>query len=199
MDAQALRRDAWGAVLALAFIIAVAAAALSSLLALLEMATGLVMDLGVGRRPAVLAVGGAALPAGLPSAWSLEVFDNQDWVWGRGLLVAGAFFAGAVLRRGARRFRAEHLLTGRRAGSTRPLGGSREPRGGRSRPGGAGRSGSLAGPRCRTWPYLASLSFSALVFSCSEFSWMNARMSSERLSSFSHCSRYSVTGNRPIP
>lgn len=101
-----------GAVLAVAFFVAVAAAALSSLLAMLEMATRVVMDLGLRRRPAVLVVGAAALLAGLPSAWSLEVFNNQDWVWGLGLLVSGAFFGGAVLRHGARRFRAEHLAPG---------------------------------------------------------------------------------------
>jgi NSS family neurotransmitter:Na+ symporter len=30
---------------------------------------------------------------GLPSAYSLDFFSNQDWVWGLGLIVSGIFIA----------------------------------------------------------------------------------------------------------
>lgn len=98
-----------GQLIAVLFFLAVTVAALTSLLAMLEMATRVVMDFGLKRRRAVLVVGGLAVLGGLPSAWSLEVFNNQDWVWGLGLLISGAFFCGAALHIGARRFREAHL------------------------------------------------------------------------------------------
>ena len=36
-------------------------------------------------------------------------FDNQDWVWGLGLMISGMFFLMIVLKIGPRRFRAEIL------------------------------------------------------------------------------------------
>lgn len=48
--------------------------------------------------------GGAGLVFGLPSALSMPVFQNQDWVWGVGLILSGLFFA-----LGARRFGVEKL------------------------------------------------------------------------------------------
>jgi len=103
-------RMAGGHLLAVVFFLAVAVAALSSLLAMLELATRVLMDFGIRRRQATLLVGGVGFLAGLPSAWSLDVFNNQDWVWGLGLLLSGAFFTAAALRFGARRFRQELLV-----------------------------------------------------------------------------------------
>ncbi|MCU0636282.1 MAG: hypothetical protein MUE41_15550, partial [Gemmatimonadaceae bacterium] len=45
----------------------------------------------------------------LPSAFSIDILHNQDWVWGVGLMMSGLFFALAVWRIGATRFRAEQL------------------------------------------------------------------------------------------
>ncbi len=39
----------------------------------------------------------------------------------------------------------------------------------------------------------------SFVFNCASFAAMNARISSDIFSSFSHCSLYKVTGKRPIP
>lgn len=100
---------AGGRLLAVVFFLAVTVAALSSLLAMLEMATRVLMDFGLRRRRAVLVVAGVSFAVGLPSAWSLSVFENQDWVWGLGLLLSGAFFAGAVIRHGVARFRKDFL------------------------------------------------------------------------------------------
>ena len=36
-------------------------------------------------------------------------FNNQDWVWGLGLIISGAFFAFAVIKRGVKRFRQTYL------------------------------------------------------------------------------------------
>jgi NSS family neurotransmitter:Na+ symporter len=41
----------------------------------------------------------------MPSALSLGFFQNQDWVWGVGLMLSGLFFAFGVLRYGLDRFR----------------------------------------------------------------------------------------------
>ena len=46
---------------------------------------------------------------GVPSALSLQVLHNQDWVWGVALLLSGLFFAIAVITNGVRRFREEQL------------------------------------------------------------------------------------------
>ncbi|HQU72571.1 MAG: sodium-dependent transporter, partial [Calditrichaeota bacterium] len=46
---------------------------------------------------------------GLPSALSQDFFNNQDWVWGLGLILSGSFFAFAVLRKGVSAFRLKYL------------------------------------------------------------------------------------------
>ena len=47
----------------------------------------------------------------MPSAWKLGFFQNQDWVWGLGLMVSGLFIALAVIKFGASRFRDEIVNT----------------------------------------------------------------------------------------
>jgi hypothetical protein len=39
----------------------------------------------------------------------------------------------------------------------------------------------------------------SFAFNCASFAAMKARISSAMSSSFTHCSLYSVTGNRPMP
>ncbi len=80
-------------------------AALSSLIAMFEMACRVLMDLGMARRRAAVVVVVTAAALGIPSATNLGVFQNQDWVWGIGLLVSGLFVALAVNRYGPARFR----------------------------------------------------------------------------------------------
>ena len=86
------------------FFLALSFAALTSLISMLELATRVLQDFGAERRRALLLVGGAGFLFGLPSALSMDVFDNQDWVWGLGLILSGLFFA-----LGARRFGIERL------------------------------------------------------------------------------------------
>ncbi|WP_457566776.1 sodium-dependent transporter [Caldithrix abyssi] len=71
-------------------------AALSSLISMIELATRVLMDFGLKRKRAVLSIGLATFLFGAPSALSLEFFNNQDWVWGLGLLLSGLFFAFVV-------------------------------------------------------------------------------------------------------
>ena len=89
------------------FFAALSFAALTSLIAMLELATRVLIDLGFERRPALLWVGAAGFLCGMPSALSLSVFQNQDWVWGVGLMLSGLFFAIAASRFGLERLRGE--------------------------------------------------------------------------------------------
>ena len=91
------------------FFLALTFAALTSLIAMVELATRSVMDLGVPRKKAILLISFFGILFGMPSAWSLEVFSNQDWVWGLGLILSGLLFALAVMKIGVGRFR-EHWI-----------------------------------------------------------------------------------------
>jgi NSS family neurotransmitter:Na+ symporter len=93
------------------FFLALSFAAISSLIAQLELVSRMAMDLGLPRSKAVPAAGALAFVLGLPSAWSMAFFKNQDWVWGIGLMVSGFFIALVVIRYGADRFRRELINT----------------------------------------------------------------------------------------
>lgn len=96
-----------GRVLTSLFFLALAFAALTSLISMLELATRVMVDAGVERGRAIRAVGGAGFLLGIPSALSMSIFDNQDFVWGVGLMLSGFLFALGVLRYGVARFRRE--------------------------------------------------------------------------------------------
>lgn len=80
-------------------------AALSSLISMLELATRIVMDFGLLRRKALPLVAILTAILGLPSAFYIKFFQNQDWVWGLGLIISGLFFAISVISYGVHRFR----------------------------------------------------------------------------------------------
>ncbi len=82
------------------FFLALAFAAWTSLVAMIELASRVLMDLGLPRGSAIALVGVAGLLMGAPSALNMDVFANQDWVWGVGLMLSGFFFAVAVLKYG---------------------------------------------------------------------------------------------------
>ena len=94
-----------GSVFMVLFFLALVFAAWSSLIAMIEMASRVLTDAGIARRRAVLTIGGLGLVLGLPSAIWIEVFRNQDWVWGVGLMLSGLFFSLMVMRHGVDRFR----------------------------------------------------------------------------------------------
>jgi len=89
------------------FFLALCFAAFSSLISQLELITRIFIDAGLTRKKAVAAVGGGCFVLGLPSALSIGVFNNQDWVWGLGLMVSGSFFILLVLKVGPGKFRRE--------------------------------------------------------------------------------------------
>ena len=86
------------------FFLALFCAALSTLIAMIEFATRILMDGGVKRRRAVRLVASVVAVMGIPSAVSMTVFVNQDWVWGLALMISGLFIAIAVIRFGQDRF-----------------------------------------------------------------------------------------------
>ncbi|MBA2602303.1 MAG: sodium-dependent transporter [Acidobacteria bacterium] len=104
---QLFARMPGGDVFQAIFFLALFCAALSSLIALIELATRVLMDAAVPRRPAVALVTGAVIVFGLPSALSQSFFANQDWVWGVGLMISGLFIALAATMYGQARFRTE--------------------------------------------------------------------------------------------
>ena len=89
------------------FFLALVFAALSSLIAMIEMSTRIFMDAGLSRRRAIAFVATGAFVLGLPSALHLNFFYNQDWAWGLGLMVSGMFFAFAAIKYGVEKFRTE--------------------------------------------------------------------------------------------
>jgi len=89
------------------FFLALSIAALSSLISMIELGTRIVMDFGLTRKKGIAIIGGGTFILGLPSALNLTFFQNQDWVWGVGLLLSGFFFAITIIRYGVERFRLE--------------------------------------------------------------------------------------------
>lgn len=98
-----------GEILIVVFFLALFFAAFSSLISMLELPVRILMDGGMKRKKAIIYVGLGGFLLGLPSAMSLDVFDNQDWVWGLGLMVSGLFFVIAVIRFNVDRFRKENI------------------------------------------------------------------------------------------
>lgn len=89
-----------GSLLAGLFFLALAISALASLLSMVELAVLNLGDFGINRRKAALITAAGAFILGIPSAWNISFQDNQDMVWGVGLLISGIFFAYAVYKNG---------------------------------------------------------------------------------------------------
>ncbi|MBX7152732.1 sodium-dependent transporter [bacterium] len=100
-----------GFIFAIMFFLALFMAAFSSLISMVELAVRNFMDAGMGRSRAIIYVGIAGVIFGIPSALSSDFFENQDWVWGIGLMVSGMLVAFAVIRYGVDKFRTE-LING---------------------------------------------------------------------------------------
>lgn len=86
------------------FFLALFFACWTSLISMMELAVRLLIDFGSGRGRAVILVSILTAAAGTPSAIFMRIFYNQDWVWGLGLLLSGAFFTFAVIKIGAGNF-----------------------------------------------------------------------------------------------
>jgi NSS family neurotransmitter:Na+ symporter len=94
-----------GGFLALIFFGAFALAGFTSLLSMIELLLKIISDLGYSRNQSVIRGALICIIFGVPSAWSLNFFENQDWVWGIGLVVSGLFIIFAVLRHGIQAFK----------------------------------------------------------------------------------------------
>jgi NSS family neurotransmitter:Na+ symporter len=79
-------------------------ASISSLISMFELATKVLTDYGLSRKKAVIITGISSIIFGIPSALSLKFFNNQDWVWGIGLLLSGFFFIFFTLKMGIKNF-----------------------------------------------------------------------------------------------
>jgi neurotransmitter:Na+ symporter, NSS family len=106
---QLFERMAGGAFMLPLFFLALVCAALSSLIAMIELASRILMDSGMARGKAVRLVTAAIIVVGLPSALDLTIFQNQDWVWGVGLMISGLFISLVVTIYGSARFRDEFI------------------------------------------------------------------------------------------
>ncbi|MEO1573473.1 MAG: sodium-dependent transporter, partial [Pseudomonadota bacterium] len=74
--------------LAVVFFVAFVLAAFSSLLPMVELFIRNLCDLGLARNTAAVRAAMIIMVLGFPSAWRLDFFSNQDWVWGIGLIVS---------------------------------------------------------------------------------------------------------------
>jgi len=91
------------------FFLGLAFAAFSSLVSMVEVATRTFVDMGIDRSKVIKVIGVVAFLMGLPSALSMNIFKNQDWVWGVALMVAGLFFTLSIRKYGIRKFREEQI------------------------------------------------------------------------------------------
>lgn len=89
------------------FFLALFFAAVTSLLSMVELATRTLIDFGLIRTKAIFIVALSGFVLGVPSALNMNVFLNQDWVWGVGLILSGAFISFAIIRYGVDKFRTE--------------------------------------------------------------------------------------------
>ncbi|MFC1555381.1 sodium-dependent transporter [candidate division KSB1 bacterium] len=107
--AELFNQMAGGRIILVLFFLALSFAAVSSLISMIELTTRIFIDLGMIRKKAIIVVGSFAFLLGVPSALSMGFFENQDWVWGVGLLVSGFFFAMAAMKFGVRQFREKYI------------------------------------------------------------------------------------------
>jgi NSS family neurotransmitter:Na+ symporter len=91
------------------FFLGLTFAALTSLFSMIELSVRAFSDLGLTRKRALGLTLALGLLLGIPSALSLSFFENQDWVWGIGLMISGGFIAFAVIKHGADKFRREAI------------------------------------------------------------------------------------------
>ncbi|MEQ8478069.1 sodium-dependent transporter [Fulvivirga sp.] len=100
-----------GAILSFIFFLAFFMAAFSSLLPMLELFIANLKDMGLTRKSAAMRTAIFCIIFGFPSAWSLNFFNNQDWVWGIGLIISGLLIIIVVLRYGISKFKKDFIDT----------------------------------------------------------------------------------------
>lgn len=89
------------------FFLALSFAALTSLISMIELAVKTLIDFGINRKNATIIISFLGFIFGIPSALNINFLINQDWVWGVGLILSGAFISFAVNKYGTDKFRKE--------------------------------------------------------------------------------------------
>jgi len=100
---------AHGRILSTFFFLSLFCAAFTSLVSMIELGSHFLRDFGVKRSTSVFFMLALGLVIGAPSAININFLNNQDWVWGLGLLLSGLFFAILVHRFGIESFMSEML------------------------------------------------------------------------------------------
>ncbi len=98
-----------GTIIAPIFFLAMVFAALSSLIAQVEVGIRTLIDFGSDRKKSTILMTTACFLLGIPSAIFPDFLNNQDWVWGLALLVSGFFTILAIRRFNPERVRQEIL------------------------------------------------------------------------------------------
>ncbi len=98
-----------GFIMALFFFLCLAFAAISSLISQVEVGVANMVTAGWKRRRAVLFTCAAGFLCGIPSAYSIDFLNNQDFVWGVALLISGMFTAIAIMKYGVEKVRVEEI------------------------------------------------------------------------------------------
>lgn len=96
-----------GRFIAILFFFALSLAALTSIVPQTEVLVRNFVNAGFSRKKASIVVGIIVFVFGIPSAYSIDILNNQDWVWGVGLIICGLLFALSVYRYGVDKFRVE--------------------------------------------------------------------------------------------
>ena len=89
------------------FFLALFFAAFTSLISMVELSTRTLIDFGFKRKKAIIIIASMGFLLGIPSALNLEFLVNQDWVWGVGLILSGAFISFSIIKYGVDKFRTE--------------------------------------------------------------------------------------------
>jgi len=95
----------FGKPLAVIFFLGLSFAGFSSLISMLELSTRTLVDRGVKRRKALWVIILVVYLLGIPSAMSLDILSNQDFVWGIGLMISGALIGFYAIRYGIEKMR----------------------------------------------------------------------------------------------
>ncbi|CAN0010201.1 unnamed protein product, partial [Chrysoparadoxa australica] len=96
-----------GAYMAVLFFLTLLFAAFSSFLPMIELFISNIIDMGIARKKTTGLIILIFIAFGFPSAYSLDYFSNQDWVWGLGLILSGFFILFSVARYNPLKFKSE--------------------------------------------------------------------------------------------
>ncbi|GAB6138052.1 sodium-dependent transporter [Halanaerobaculum tunisiense] len=102
---------AGGELLAILFFLGMMMAALTSLIAMFEVAVKNLIDYGLSRQKAAIVSGVMAFIIGLPSAYNIKFLNNQDFVLAVGLLMSGLFVSLIIAKYGPEKLRQNDINT----------------------------------------------------------------------------------------